>query len=440
MIFQIAMKDLKIVFRDKKALAIMLVMPAVIMFILGNALGPMFEDSNPIERFTVVVVNKDEGILSQVLINDVFRKHGSDVLNTFLESDEDKANEMLKNKKVSSVVIIPEGFTRRFFEGYDTNIGVKTQADQQYKASIVKSLTEGFCRQIFLYWAAASSGVEVLSEVPKEERLNTHFMNKPSTSKEEVLREVPKEESILGEKSEEFPPDLKLVMFDMQQKTGEGILEFYEDIESNGEGQEKHETVSGMQYYSAAMLVMFILFGASTGTKLMVEERQSNTLGRLLTTGVGKVSLAAGKFLGLLLITFTQAMILIVFTRFSYGVDWGRSIDGVVIITVCAAFSGSGLGMMIGSMAKTSSGAEGLSQLFIQTFTIIGGGMMPLYMMPGFLRVIAKGTLNWWAVNGYYDLMLGSGFTDILPCCGVLVLMGVLYLGIGVARFKTQVS
>ena len=268
MIFQIAMKDLKIVFRDKKALAIMLVMPAVIMFILGNALGPMFEDSNPIERFTVVVVNKDEGILSQVLINDVFRKHGSDVLNTFLESDEDKANEMLKNKKVSSVVIIPEGFTRRFFEGYDTNIGVKTQADQQYKASIVKSLTEGFCRQIFLYWAAASSGVEVLSEVPKEERLNTHFMNKPSTSKEEVLREVPKEESILGEKSEEFPPDLKLVMFDMQQKTGEGILEFYEDIESNGEGQEKHETVSGMQYYSAAMLVMFILFGASTGKSL----------------------------------------------------------------------------------------------------------------------------------------------------------------------------
>ncbi len=375
----------------------------------------MFEDSNPIERFTVVVVNKDEGILSQVLINDVFRKHGSDVLNTFLESDEDKANEMLKNKKVSSVVIIPEGFTRRFFEGYDTNIAVKTQADQQYKASIVKSITDGFCRQVFLYWAAASSGVEVLSEVPKEE-------------------------GILGEKSEEFPPDLNSLMFDMQQKTGEGILEFYEDIESNGEGQEKHETVSGMQYYSAAMLVMFILFGASTGTKLMVEERQSNTLGRLLTTGVGKVSLVAGKFLGLLLITFTQAMILIVFTRFSYGVDWGRSIDGVVIITVCAAFSGSGLGMMIGSMAKTSSGAEGLSQLFIQTFTIIGGGMMPLYMMPGFLRVIAKGTLNWWAVNGYYDLMLGSGFTDILPCCGVLVLMGVLYLGIGVARFKTQVS
>lgn len=415
MIFQIAMKDLKIVFRDKKALAIMLVMPAVIMFILGNALGPLFEDSNPIERFTVVVVNKDDGILSQVLINDVFRKYGSDMLNTFIESDEDKANEMLKNKKVSSVVIIPEGFTRRFFEGYDTNIGIKTQADNQFKANIVKSLTEGFCRQVYLYWAAATSGVEVLSEVPKEE-------------------------SFLGEKSKEFPPDFMSVMFDMQQKTGEGILEFYEDIKSYKEGHEKPETVSGMQYYSAAMLVMFILFGASTGTKLMVEERESNTLGRLLTTGAGKVSLITGKFLGLLLITFTQAMILIVFTRFAYGVDWGSSIAGVVIITVCAAFSGSGLGMMIGSMAKTSSGAEGLSQLFIQTFTIIGGGMMPFYMMPEFIRVIAKGTLNWWAVNGYFDLMLGSGFTGILPSCVVLVLMGVLYLGIGVARFKTQVS
>lgn len=416
MIFRIAIKDLKIVFRDKKALAIMLIMPAVIMFILGSALGPMFEGSNPIERFTVVVVNKDEGILSQVLIQDGFRKHGADMLNTFLESDEEKANEMLRSKKVSTIVIIPEGFTRKFFEGYDTNIRIKTQADRQYNASVIKSITEAFCRQFYLYWAAASSGVEVITEIINEE-------------------------SHSDENTKALIPDITTVMFDMQQKTGAADIEFYgeKDVESE-DGNKKSETVSGMQYYSVAMLVMFVLFGASTGTKLMVEERQSNTLGRLLTTGVGKVKIITGKFLGLLFITFTQAMILIVFTRFVYGVDWGRSVLGVVTITLCIAFSGSGLGMMIGSMAKTSSAAEGLSQLFIQTFTVIGGGMMPLYMMPGFLRVLSRGTLNWWAANGYYDLMLGSNYTAILPCCGVLILMGVLYLGVGVALFRTQAS
>ena len=112
--------------------------------------------------------------------------------------------------KVSSVVIIPEGFTRRFFEGYDTNIAVKTQATSNTKQALQKHnrwvLPSGF-----LYWAAASSRVEVLSEVPKEE-------------------------GILGEKSEEFL-GLNSLMFDMQQKTGEGILEFYEDIESNEKGR-----------------------------------------------------------------------------------------------------------------------------------------------------------------------------------------------------------
>jgi ABC-2 type transport system permease protein len=202
--------------------------------------------------------------------------------------------------------------------------------------------------------------------------------------------------------------------------------------------EEKKRNLSGIQYYSAAMLVMFMLFGSNYGTKLMVEERESRTLGRLMSTRVSRVTLITGKFLGLFLICLTQSLILMVFTRLVYGVHWGNSLPGLALVTLCAVFAGAALGMLIASLAKTVKAADGIGQLFIQTFTIIGGGMIPIYVMPESIRFMANFTLNWWAMKGYNDLMMGMGVTAVLPYCGILALMGAAYLTLGVWRFKVE--
>ncbi|MFZ5986298.1 MAG: ABC transporter permease [Bacillota bacterium] len=401
MIFHIALKDLKIIFKDKKALAIMLVMPAVIMLILGSALGPIFEGNNAIKRFPIAVVNKDTGIMSQIYINQVLRDGAKEIFNTYVVHEE-KAQQMLKDKIVPSVIIIPEDYTKKLLDNSPVTIEVKSNVDQKQKGDIVKGVTERFNQQMFLHLTAASAAVDVL-----------------------------RENNIPIKKAVSSMTDIQAVMVDLQQELGEGLIEFYEV------DQEENRTVSGMQYYSVAMLVMFILFGAAMGTKLMVEEREIRTLTRVISTRAGKARVITGKFLGLLLISFTQALILIVFTRFVYGVNWGSSIAGILLITVCSAFSGSGLGMMIAAISRSSKAADGIAQIFIQVFTVLGGGMIPIYVLPGFVRTLSKGTINWWAVNGYYDLMLGKDTVSILPGCLVLILMGVFYLSIGTLRFRT---
>lgn len=182
---------------------------------------------------------------------------------------------------------------------------------------------------------------------------------------------------------------------------------------------------------------MFVLFGVSNGVRNMIEERETKTLGRLMTTKAGKASILAGKFLGLLFITLTQALILILFTAIVYRVNWGNSIGGILIVTISCVFAASGLGMMIAAIAKSSKTVEGISQMVIQSFTLLGGGMIPIYIMPDAVKTLSKLTVNWWAVNGYYDLMLGSSVMTVLPYCGVLVLMGIVYLAVGIFRFKT---
>lgn len=400
MILHIALKDLKIILRDRQALAVMLLMPAVIMLILGSAVGPMFENNLSLEKFSIGVVNRDNGIYSGIFVNMVLRGELSDMINTYVV-DEESALRMMKDKIVPAIIIIPEDFTKNIYEGTGVEIAVKSQTNQQFKAGIIKNITDGFAQQISQSFAVARAAKDVLNRNGIEIEKNTEAMS-----------------------------ELDIMMQELRDGMGEG-LEFAE-VE-----QEKNRTVSGMQYYAVAMLVMFMLFGASNGVRIMVEEREKRTLGRLLTTRAGKAAVITGKFLGLMLICLTQAFILIVFTRFVYGVDWGSSIPGIMLVTVCTVFAAAALGMMIAAIAKSVKAAEGISQIFIQVFTLIGGGMIPLYVMPDLIRTFSKVTINRWAIEGYYQLILGSEITAVFPYCGVLIMMGFVYLSAGILKFKT---
>lgn len=401
MIIHIALKDLIVILRDRKALAVMLIMPAAIMLILGSALGPMFENTLSIEKFSIAVVDKDESQNSQYLYQNILRGQMADMFDTFVVKEE-KAEEMLKKEIVPSIIIIPEGFHEDISNNRPVNIVVKSSVNDQYKTSIVKTVVEGYAKGY-----SRSTAVAVVLEDTLKNKLSE--IEKP-------FRNMSYRDAL---------------MMDFGSKLENNLIEFSKD------NQEKSKTVTGMQYYCAAMLVMFVLFGVSNGVRNMTEERQTRTLGRLMTTSAGKATVITGKFLGLMFITITQALVLITFTWLIYRVNWGNSVLGILIVTISCVFAASGLGMMIAAIAKTAKTVEGISQLVIQLFTILGGGMIPVYVMPDAVKNIAKITVNWWAVNGYYDLMLGSGVIKVLPYCAVMVLMGVIYLGFGTYRFKT---
>ena len=124
------------------------------------------------------------------------------------------------------------------------------------------------------------------------------------------------------------------------------------------------------------------------GVKHMAEERENRTLRRLMTTRTGKASVLTGKFLGLMLITLTQALILIVFTSLVYGVDWGNSVLGVLLVTVSCTFTASGRDDD-SCHSRTMKAADGISQLVVQLFTVLGGAYS-IYMMPDGLKYFLK--------------------------------------------------
>ncbi len=400
MIFDIAIKDLKVVYRDKLALAVLLLMPAAIIIILGLALSSMFSNEPAVEKFSIAVVDNDGANMSRVLVDGILKENLHELLDV-KEVDDNEADILVANGDAAAVITLPEGFTKDFENGNPVKIKIKSSVDNEFHSGIVESIIESFAESVSLNRIGTESIIKVLIKSGTVDMQNM---------------------------------DIKIgqIVSSIQGSLNRKLVEFNEDK------QERSENLSAIQYYSATMLVMFMLFGAIQGSKAFVEEREMKTLERIIAARANKAQIIAGKFLGLYIVCILQSAILIVFTSLVYNVDWGNSLPGIFLITVCAVFTGAAFGMFIAAVSRTSNAADGLGMILVQIFTLIGGGMVPYYILPESIKKLAMVTLNWWAVKGYHDIMLGSGLQNVIPYCAILLLMGIAYLSFGTARLKIR--
>ena len=117
----IASKALKERFRDRNGLAMQLLFPAVFMLVFGLAFGSSgVGKSRPYE---ILVINKDAGTLDQQgmmhsygeelldLLAEATYQNSTTNLFTLANATEEDAREMLTDRKVNVVVLIPEDFS-----------------------------------------------------------------------------------------------------------------------------------------------------------------------------------------------------------------------------------------------------------------------------------------------------------------------------------------
>ena len=108
-IFDIVQLNFKQLIRDKKNLFFLLLFPAVFMLIFGIGFGDNVESD-----IDIAIVNHDDGDVSNQLVSIIedFNSSEDEKLFTVHKiDDETKAQEMLKNGSVSTVLIIPQDFT-----------------------------------------------------------------------------------------------------------------------------------------------------------------------------------------------------------------------------------------------------------------------------------------------------------------------------------------
>ncbi len=389
----IAFKDLRISLRDKKGIALTILMPLILIFILGLTFDSRFGDSGSVSKYKVAFFAKDKGFLAKTLRQDVFGSKEISKMIEVVDTTEQAGKDMVAKGEVSAFVLVPEGFTDQVMRGEKAELELYSDPGKPWRREITKAVLDSFTSQV----AAIQTGFEAIDAV-------TNGID---------------------------PRLIPAVMEKLKAENGTG--ELMRETTRAGRRQ-----VSAFQYYAAGMTVMFLLFTALAGTKSMLEEKEAGTFGRLLITPTQKASFLAGKFLGIMLVSLLQVLAIYLVTRLLFKVDWGSSLPGLALLSLAAVAACAAMAVFVATIAKSSKTADAIGSIVVQVMALLGGSMVPLMVMPKFLQLLGKGTINGWALTGYLKLMEGRDYTAVLPEASVLALIAAVFLAFSLLGLRFQ--
>ena len=156
-----------------------------------------------------------------------------------------------------------------------------------------------------------------------------------------------------------------------------------------------------VSFYAAGVGVMFLLFSVSGASGSLLDEVDSGTLDRVLSTRVGMGGLLAGKWLYIGLLGVMQLTIMFLWGRIAFGLDLFHHLPGFFVMTVFTAAAAAGFGLMLATLARTRAQLSGMSTIIILTMSSLGGSMFPRFLMSETMQKMGLLTFNAWALDGY---------------------------------------
>lgn len=184
-----------------------------------------------------------------------------------------------------------------------------------------------------------------------------------------------------------------------------------------------------ISYYAAAIAVMFLLFTASAVAGTLLDEVDSGTLERVLSTRMGMTGLLTGKWIWLTLLGIMQITVMFVYGMLAFRLDLLHHLPGFAVMTLFTAATAAAFGLFLASMCRTRAQLGGISLLLILVMSALGGSMFPrIFMTPAMIKA-GLVTFNAWALDGYVKVFWREApLAGLLPQVGMLAAFMVVFL------------
>lgn len=182
-----------------------------------------------------------------------------------------------------------------------------------------------------------------------------------------------------------------------------------------------------ISFYAAAIGVMFLMFTASGSAGALLDEAESGTLERVLSTRVTMTKLLAGKLVFNTGLAFVQLVAMFLWGWAVFKLDFFSHLPGFAVMGLCTAFAVAAFGMLLASACQTRAQLGALSTLVILIMSSVGGSMFPRFLMPEAMQKAGLLTINAWAIDGFTKVFWRDlPVTDLWPQVSVLVGIGVV--------------
>ena len=195
--------------------------------------------------------------------------------------------------------------------------------------------------------------------------------------------------------------------------------------------RERGDRATLISFYAAGIGVMFLLFSAVGGAGgTLLDEVESGTFERLLSTNIGMTGILVGKWLFLGLLGFLQLCVMFLWAFVAFRLPLLSHLPGFLIMTVVTAGAAAALGLVLATLARSRGQLSGFSTILILTMSALGGSMFPRFLMSDAMQKVGLVTFNAWALDGYLKVFWRNApVWQLWPQVGVLLTLTAVFLG-----------
>jgi ABC-2 type transport system permease protein len=396
---RIAFKDMRLFLADRRALLLTFIVPIALITLFALAFGG--SGDNEARRQSLPLVDEDQTDASKGIATRIDSLRGLDVHHVGL----DEGMESVRKGKEAAVLILHRGLKDSLDAGKNIPIELRYDAAKEGEIGLLNAALMGNLMRIV--------GIHSF-----EKRALAQFdKNNPdldSATRNEVRRQI--NSNFKGSERNPGSSMLTTTAIVAEKETSPGLI----------------QAVAGTS-------IMMLLFTVGALGASLLDEKQEGTLKRLLSSPLSPSQILFGKMLSSNLVCVLQLSVMFLYARLVFGLDIFRNPGGLIIMIVATGFACSSFGMFLASFAKSRSQVQGLTTLLVLTMSAVGGSMVPLFLMPAFMQKMAYFSVNYWGIQGFYDLfwrMLPVSDPTFLQRIVVLLLIGFVLNAIALRMFK----
>lgn len=421
-VLALAIKDLRLLFRDKAGLFFTFLFPAI----YASFFGAIFSGGGSGSAMKVAIVDVDQTEGSRVFIARLKEApevavvlRGSDGLDNLTR---EKAVDLVRHGKVVAYLVLPAGFGEHSEQPFrfgparlEMGVDPARQAEAGMLQGIMtKYMFEGM-QSLFTDRAKMRGQLaQSLAELQAADDMDPV----QKSALQFFLPALDRFFAVLPDGGNVF------AAFQPVQVQSTDVAPIWEGPKNSYEISFPQGIIWGMMGCAAA-------FGIS-----LVSERTKGTLIRLRMAPLSSVHILAGKALACLISTLSVAVLLLLFAAAVFGVA-PSSYVLLAFAVLSASLAFVGVMMFLSVLGRTEQAAGGSGWAILMVMAMIGGATVPLFVMPAWMQEISHISPVKWAIYAMEGaIWRGFSPTEMLLPCLLLLSVGVVFFLVGARTFR----
>lgn len=415
-VIALATKDLRLLLRDKIGFFFTFFFPLIFAIFFGAIFAGGGDGGSAL---SILVVDEDMTEQSREFIATL---EASPELRVEV-TDRENAVQLVRRGRRVAYVVLKKGFgeaRERVFWGEPPKVELGVDPARRAEAGLLQGVLTKYAAEAFQN--IFSDSAKMRTQVQQALEAVRNAQDLPEERRNSLLQ-------FLGE--------LDRFVADAPQEDGDEFQGFQPlVIEEAPVARERRWPQNSFAISFPQGIIWGILGSAAAFGISIVTERTKGTLVRLRMAPLSQFQILAGKALACFVTIISISIALFVIAMLIFGVRPGSfSMLLLSIFAISIAFVG--IMMFLSVLGKTEQSAGGIGWAILLVMAMLGGGMIPLFAMPSWMKIVSDISPVKWAILAMEGAVWRQfSFEEMLLPCGILLAVGVATFAVGVRAFQ----